>query len=345
MRRPLLAALLALPAVFAVAWLALSEAPGDGVAKRLDRSVVRIFVFGPNGASSGTGFVLNRDGLVATNFHVVEAHLELAWDIVVADRVSDEEQQRGAEIVHAFPGEDLAILRVAGLDRTPATFANSGGHELTKGLEVYAIGFPGAADRLGPVDEASLVPGAVSRTFSGPWAEGAPAVRIIQHTAPTNPGNSGGPLVDRCGHVVGLNTQREAHVVFGPGGIPLVTDPIQGVFYASGADVLTAKLRQSGIVFHIAAGSCGTGYIATLRRGLDNMWAIVAIMVSLTGLTLLFRPRPVMQVVVQCGDAAIACAQAIERAVQNIRSGRRGGGDVIVGAGTLPPEDKKDGKA
>jgi hypothetical protein len=144
---------------------------------------------------------------------------------------------------------------------------------------------------------------------------------------------------------VGLNTQREAHVVLGPGGIPLVTDPIQGVFYASGADVLTAKLRQSGIVFHIAAGSCGTGYIATLRRGSDNMWAIVAIMVSLTGLMLLYRPRPVMQVVVHCGDAAIACAQAVERAVRNIRSGRRGGGDVIVGAGTLPPEDKKDGKA
>lgn len=340
MRRILLAIVLALPALFAVAWLAVGEAPGDGIAKRMDRSVVRIFVLGSNGASSGTGFVLNRDGLVATNFHVIEAHLELAWDIVVADRVSGEEQPRQAEIVHAFPGEDLAILRVEGLDRPPATFANSGGRELAKGLQVYAIGFPGAADRLGPLDEASVVPGAVSRTFSGPWAEGAPAVRIIQHTAPTNPGNSGGPLIDRCGHVVGLNTQREAHVVFGPGGVPLVTDPIQGVFYASGADVLTGKLTETGIAFEVAAARCGSGYIETLRHGLDNMWAIVAVMLSITGLALLFRPRPLMQVVVQCGDAVGACAQAIERAVRNIRSERKGKDDIVVGTGA-PPEDER----
>ncbi len=343
MRRPLLAILLALPALFAVAWLALSEAPADGVAKRLDRSVVRIFVLGPDGASSGTGFVLNRDGFVATNFHVIEAHLELAWDIVVADRESGEEQPRKAEIVHAFPGEDLAILRVEGLDRPPVTFASLGG-ELTKGLEIYAIGFPGAADRLGPLDEASLVSGAVSRTFTGPWAEGAPAVRIIQHTAPTNPGNSGGPLIDRCGHVVGLNTQREAHVVFGPGGIPLVTDPIQGVFYASGADALTAKLKESGIAFEIAGARCGTGFMESLRRGMNGMWAIIAIMLSIAALLLLFRPQPLMQVIVHCGDAVGACAQAIERAVQNIRSGRKGKDDIVVGTRALPPEDKQDDK-
>lgn len=343
MRRPLLAIVLALPALAALAWLALGEAPG-GVAKRMDRSVVRIFVLGPDGASSGTGFVLNRDGFVATNFHVIEAHLEQAWNIVVADRESGEGRPRPAELVHAFAGEDLAILRVEGLDRPPATFA-SPDSELTKGLEVYAIGFPGAADRLGPLDEASLAPGAVSRTFSGPWAEGAPAVRIIQHTAPTNPGNSGGPLVDRCGHVVGLNTQREAHVVFGPGGVPLVTDPIQGVFYASSADALTGKLTQTGIAFEIAGARCGSGFMETLRREVNSMWAIAAIMLSVTGLALLFRPRPLMQVVVHCGDAVGACAQAVERAVRNIRSGGKAPDDIVVSASPPPSEDKRDDNA
>jgi hypothetical protein len=343
MRRPLLAILLALPGLLAAAWLVLSGAPGDGVATGVDRSVVRIFVLGPGGATSGTGFVVNRDGFVATNYHVIEEHVELAWAIVVADRESEEGQPREAELVHAFAGEDLAILRIEGLDRPPATFASPGG-ELTKGLEVYAIGFPGAADRLGPLDEPSLVPGAVSRTFSGPWEEGAPAVRIIQHTAPTNPGNSGGPLVDRCGHVVGLNTQREAHVVFGPGGVPLVTDPIQGVFYASGAELLTGRLKEAGIAFETAGASCGAGYIETLRRGLNDMWAIVAIILSVAALVLLFRPRPLMQVVVHCGDAVGACAEAVERAVHKIRSRHKGPNDIVVRTGA-EPEDKGDGRA
>jgi len=267
----------------------------------------------------------------------------LAWTIVVADRVSGEEQQRVAEIVGAFPGEDLAVLRVEGLDRPPATFANLGGREPAKGLEIYAIGFPGAADRLGPPDEASVVPGVVSRTFAGPWSEGAPTVRIIQHTAPTNPGNSGGPLVNRCGQVVGLNTQREAHVVLGPGGIPLVTDPIQGVFYASGAEVLMKKLAESGIAFNLARAPCGSGYIEMSRRALNNMWAIAAVMVSLVGLALLYRPRPVVQVVVRCGDAVGACAEAVERAMRRIR--RKGKVDIGIDDCACPPDDKGDDTA
>lgn len=345
MRRLLLAILLVMPALFGGVWLALGEDPVDSVAKRLDPSVVRIFVVGPQGAASGSGFVVNRDGIVVTNFHVVQAHQEMSWNILVADRVADQEQRRPAELVQAFPGEDLAILRVEGLDRPPVTFAKSGEDGLTKGLEVFAMGFPGAADRLGPEDEVSLVRGAVSRTFSGPWEEGAPPIRIIQHTAPTNPGNSGGPLIDWCGYVVGINSQREARIVFGPGGIPLVTDPIQGVFYASSAEVLTRKLTESSIDFNEAKGRCGGGIMGALQREPDNIFAIGAIMLSITGLGLLFRPRAVVQVVVYCGDAIGACAQAIERAVQNIRSKQKDKPEISVSAGRPPTKRESNPEA
>ncbi len=63
------------------------------VAKRLDPSVVRIYVIGPQGMGSGTGFVVNREGYVATNFHVVELHLEMSWRIVVADPGAGEEDR------------------------------------------------------------------------------------------------------------------------------------------------------------------------------------------------------------------------------------------------------------
>ena len=340
MRRLLLAIPLTLPALFAGVWLALSENPVDSVAKRLDRSVVRIFVEGPQSVNSGSGFVVNRDGIVATNFHVVQAHEQMSWSIVVADRVAGKEHRRPAELVQAYPGEDLAILRVEGLDRPPVTFARLGDQELTKGLEVFTIGFPGAADRLGPLDEASFGRGAISRTFSAPWAEGAPTIQIIQHSAPTNLGNSGGPLIDGCGHVVGINSQREAQLVLGPGGIPLVTDPVQGVFYASGSDVLAGKLKESKIAFEEARDRCGSGLMGT-RWEADNVLAIGAIMFSITGLGLLIRPRPLVQVVVHCGDAVGKCAEAIERAVRNIWSGRKNKHEISLTTDGSPAEDER----
>ncbi len=63
-----------------LAMLAAACAPNPSeVAKRLDPSVVRIYMIGPQGMGSGTGFVVNREGYVATNFHVVELHLEMSW--------------------------------------------------------------------------------------------------------------------------------------------------------------------------------------------------------------------------------------------------------------------------
>ena len=133
-----------------------------------------------------------------------------------------------------------------------------------------------------------------------------------------------------------VNSQREARVVFGPGGIPLVTDPIQGVFYASGFQALTRKLTDSNIAFNEAEGRCGGGVMGALRRGPDNILAIGAIMLSITGLGLLFRPRAVVQVVVYCGDVIGACAQAIERAVHSIRSKQKDKPEISVTAGKAP---------
>ena len=288
------------------------------IARRLDPSVVRIFVEGPQGKGSGSGFVVNRGGYVATNFHVIEAHIELGWRILVGD--AGGQDRRAATLVEAFPGEDLAILRVDGLDRPPVTISRVVEDRPAKGGQVFTIGFPGVGDRLGPVDEASFAPGTVSRLFSGPWTEGAPAIRIIQHTAPINPGNSGGPLVNGCGQVVGVNSQREVQMVLAPGGVPLVTDPIQGVFYASHAAVLASKLKDLDIPFIESKQACKTGIGESVQEMYIYVLVLTVLLLAAGAFVIVYRPRPVVQVVVNCGHLIEDCVEAVEKAIKRARN-------------------------
>ena len=174
MRRRHLAMPLALIALLSLAWVAWSLVRDGETTDRLDQSVVRIFVVGPEETFSGTGFVINRDGYIATNFHVIEDHLEKQWRIFIADRGANELDRRPAQLVKSFAGEDLAILRTSGLKRRPVIFAKARGGNPLKSAEVSAIGFPGVGDRLGPADDASFVSGTVSRVYSAPWTEICP---------------------------------------------------------------------------------------------------------------------------------------------------------------------------
>ena len=345
MRRLFLAIPLALIALLAVAWLAWSLGSDDETIGRLDRSVVRLFIVGPVGTVSGTGFAINNDGYIATNFHVIEAHVKRQWRIFVVDHGAQKEDRRPAQLVEAFPGEDIAILRVVGLRRPPVTFADLANNGPSKGVKIFAIGFPGAGDRLGPVDDASFVSGAVSRIFSGPWAEDAPQIQIIQHTTPTNPGNSGGPLADECGNVIGLNSQREAHMVFGPGGITLVTDPIQGVFYASHASVLMEKLRGLGLAFQTADERCASGALGIPGLGRIEIMAIAALVLSLIALVIVLRPRPLVQVVVNCGELIGDCAHAVEQALRRLKLSKNGADEIEITAAPPPHEREPDADA
>ncbi len=295
----------------------------QSVAKMIEPSVVRVIAIGPEGEASGSGFVVSRDGHVVTNFHIVEPHIEANWKIFVAESGVALKDRRPANLVKAFPGEDLAVLKIEGLTLPLVQLSEIDAERPAIGMTVFAIGFPGAGGRLAADVGTSFTAGSVSRLFTGAWSEEGPQIPIIQHSAPTNPGNSGGPIVNACGQVVGVNSQRELAILLGPGGLPIVTDLIQGVFFASHGSVLVEKLKSLGIAYS------GTRKVCRVFLGIPStnfyLYGAIAVFIGLAfvGILLVYRPRSVVQVVVRCGCAVRDCATAVRRILRDGRFGRR----------------------
>ena len=144
-------------------------------------------------ADSGTGIIITRDGLIVTNDHVVRN----CGDIRVHDR-------DGAAIPATLKAHDehndLALLKSS--HEWPAAARFRDGTAIRAGDSVVAIGFP-LAGMLGSESEASITTGAVS-ALSGIGND----TRFLQLTAPVQPGNSGGALLDMSGRLVGVVTAK-----------------------------------------------------------------------------------------------------------------------------------------
>lgn len=168
-----------------------------GVVGALAPSIVNVSatVRGADDATAiGTGFVISDSGEVVTNAHVVQGAGE------VRVRVFGEQEPRDAEIVGVDPGNDLAVLRVTDAEGlVPVRFSPEGSTAI--GDDVVAIGF--ALDLDGGPSVTRGIVSALDRTLQ--TTEGA-LDGLIQTDAAISSGNSGGPLVNAAGEVVGINT-------------------------------------------------------------------------------------------------------------------------------------------
>jgi putative serine protease PepD len=164
--------------------------------KQSSAGVVAIKAVTAEGEDSGTGIVLNDKGLILTNDHVVSG----ASSMTVAPNGSST-VSRPATLVGEEANKDLALIKVdpTGLGLKPLTLASSS--SLQVGDSVYAIGNPYGLDE-------TLTRGIVSalgRSISAP--DNATITGAIQTDAALNPGNSGGPLLNDEGEVIGVNSQ------------------------------------------------------------------------------------------------------------------------------------------
>ncbi len=204
----------------------LGDAAGFDVEKT-KKGVARLITAAPNQLiRSGTGFFITENGWIATNNHVI-AHMGRR-DVKIFVKVGEDPSQLyPARVVRIGSDEtiDLALLKIelTGLEPLPL-----GDSESVRELDqVTAIGFPGAADIVdkGISLEHTFTKGVVSaikRTSRVPY---------IQTDAALNPGNSGGPLLNSEGQVIGVNTLR--------------LNMAEGIGYAIPVNALIERIRTT----------------------------------------------------------------------------------------------------
>ena len=156
-------------------------------------SVVSISCTTQGGSSSGTGVILSEDGYVVTNCHVVEEAVSIS--VILTDGNHFEASLVGADAV-----SDLAVLRINAEDLIPADFGDS--TALQVGDSVVAIGDP-----LGIEFRGTMTNGIISAINRDVTTEGR-TMTLIQTNAALNSGNSGGPLINCYGQVIGINTMK-----------------------------------------------------------------------------------------------------------------------------------------
>jgi putative serine protease PepD len=177
-------------------------APRDPVDRRVDvaavanyiaPSVVTINADVEGGTSVGTGVIISSDGEIVTNAHVVEGAA------TIRVRLAGETEPREVSLLAADPGNDLALLRMSGDGFEAATFADP--ESVRLGDQVIAMGFA-----LGLDGAPSVTLGIVSATERTIGSQDVYLDGLIQTDAAISSGNSGGPLVNAAGEVVGINT-------------------------------------------------------------------------------------------------------------------------------------------
>ncbi|HYH53297.1 MAG TPA: trypsin-like peptidase domain-containing protein [Solirubrobacterales bacterium] len=202
------------------------------------------------GSATGSGFVIDKEGHVITNNHVVEGAN------TVSVKLGDSDESFEAEVVGSDPGTDIALLKVDAPAKEFHPLQLGRSADLEVGDPVVAIGNPFGLDRT----VTSGIVSALQRNIRAP--NGFSISQVIQTDAAINPGNSGGPLINAAGEVIGINAQ----IATGGGGGNV------GIGFAIPIDTVRANLEQlkeTGEVEHAFIGISGGTVTPELAKAVN----------------------------------------------------------------------------
>ena len=252
--------------------------------KAMGRTLIDLGAGGTGG--TGSGFVLSEipEGTgyyYITNHHVIDG----GQKIQVGFKHNNQVHLYDARVLHSSHELDLALLRI-----TPQ---ESSGHrpgfltlregKVIKGERVAALGYPGSSDQINgqgdmlPFFETTLTQGAISKVTRGAFNETGRTLEIVQHTASVNPGNSGGPLIDYCGSVLGINTVISISSSDG-------RTPTNNTFWASSANPIAGFLRDADFPFTSDSQDCDSENPEFIDASASqNSWWIIFAVLSGSG--------------------------------------------------------------
>ena len=244
----------------------------NGIVGKVNPAIVTIVNTPPGEPSSqtdiGTGMILDHDGHIVTNNHVVEGSGTL--QVIFSDG-----RKSSATLVGTDQFQDVAVIKVDG--PVPATVTFSDSSRLQAGQRVVAIG-----SALGEFHN-TVTEGVVSASGRAlDTGDGYLLENLVQHSAPINPGNSGGPLIDLSGNVVGMNTAI-----------------VQGGFGQPGAEGLSFAIASNTVKRFadqlVASGTIARPYLGVTFRPLGQ---------SGDALGVDTQPQPVVVAEVSAGSPA-----------------------------------------
>ena len=287
---------------------------GQGVAfiEAQEKPMISQSPFGPQespgGTATGSGILIDTDGHILTNAHVVDNSKSVTVKFGDGDAVP-------AKVLGADNSTDVAVLSVdpSQIDAKPLGLGNS--DDVKVGDPAIAIGNPYGLDRTVTTGIIS----ALQRSISAP--NGFTISNVLQTDAAINPGNSGGPLIDATGHVIGINSQ----IATGSGGSGSV-----GIGFAipiDSAKSVASQLINGGTVQHAYLGIEGADLTSELAQALN----------------LTVDQGALVQKVTQGGPAADAGLRGGGSATVSIGGARvKAGGDVITAVDGQPVSSMDD---
>lgn len=297
------------------------------VAERADRAVGRVLTASAISLGSGSGFVIgeapgNGRYYFLTNEHVVRG----ALDLEIGFRNGNGVERYAARILRESRGYDLALLEI--------TYTGTGTHrpgilrvadrELRRGETVFALGFPGAsaiaaADTSGVnAFTTTVTVGTISKVYDGSFGSNSGIIELVEHTTLINRGNSGGPLLDRCGHVVGVNT---AYIFGDPSG-----EDINNIFISSSPNAIAEFLAPTQAEL-LRATTCNPGFtIGSLSQP-----ATIALLATLaTALLVAGGVLARSQMAPADGAMRVSRQAGMRKASSRGRSPSKGGGKPVL---------------